>query len=42
MFRSTGITDMAANKLTGDASAVDFREGNVVASRCPSRLTSLH
>ena len=36
----SGITDMAANKLTGDASSVDFREGNVVASRCPSRLTA--
>ena len=36
----TGITDMAGNAIAGDACAVDFHEDNVVASRCPSRLTS--
>lgn len=36
----SGITDMAGNKLTGDVSSVDFHKGNVVASRCPSRLTA--
>ena len=36
----SGITDMAGNALAGDTASVDFHEGNVVASRCPSRLTS--
>lgn len=36
----SGVTDMAGNALAGDTASVDFHEGNVVASRCPSRLTS--
>ena len=36
----SGITDMAGNAIEGDAYAVDFHGDNVVASRCPSRLTS--
>ena len=35
----SGITDMAGNALKGDTASVDFHEDNVVASRCPSRLT---
>ena len=35
----SGVTDMAGNALADAAASVDFHEGNVVASRCPSRLT---
>ena len=35
----SGVTDMAGNAIAGDAASIDFHEGNVVASRCPSRLT---
>ena len=37
--RVSSITDMADNPIAGDAASVDFHENNVVASRCPSRLT---
>ena len=35
-----GVTDMAGNALGGDTYAIDFHKDNVVASRCPSRLTT--
>lgn len=36
----SGITDMAGNAVKGGAYALDFHKGNLVASRCPSRLTA--
>lgn len=36
----SGITDMAGNAIAGDIASVDFHKDNVVASRCPSRLTT--
>jgi len=36
----SGITDMAGNAIAGDTASVDFHKDNVVASRCPSRLTT--
>lgn len=35
-----GVTDMAGNALAGDSASIVFHKGNVVASRCPSRLTT--
>ena len=35
----SGVTDMAGNALAGGAVFLGFHEGNLVASRCPSRLT---
>ena len=36
----SGITDMAGNALKGESASITFHNGNVVASRCPSRLTT--
>ena len=36
----SGITDMAGNAITNGTYEFDFHENNLVASRCPSRLTT--